>query len=124
MLLDCSMKTTNYDKDWFTMVQTELYFVGVEGTTPMDSYSLRNELEALNLILSVINTSISSGTQMETNVLEDLRNATVDMLREFGNEKKVESKIIKNCSCDKEQTLLQWGETNGLRTKLQIACKS
>ncbi|KAK9275714.1 hypothetical protein L1049_022982 [Liquidambar formosana] len=100
--------------------EAELYFDEVDGLTPVKYYSPRNELEALNSILSVIDTSLSSSTDMEMDILQDLREATVDKILDFGDKCKEETKIVENCSCDREKCLLQWGENSGVRTKLQI----
>ena len=105
------------------MAQVELYFAGVGLSHPVEFHSPRNELEALHSILVLIDKSLSSGKQMIKNVFQDLRKATVDMICEFGDKFKEETRVVANSSSDREKCLSQWGESNGARTKLEIACK-
>lgn len=83
--------------------------------------SPRNELEALHSSLSIIEKAISSCDHMGVNILQDLRTATIAMIHEFGNKIKEETRVLTNRSSDREKCLLQWGESNGVRTKLEIA---
>lgn len=102
-------------------VQVELYF-GVHDTQ-LGFYSTRNELEALNSMLLLVNNSLSGQTYKQVNVLQDFQEAVIDKIHKIGNKYKVETKIDKTYICDKEEILVQWGENNGVRTKLEIACK-
>ncbi|XWS73228.1 hypothetical protein CRYUN_Cryun02cG0109600 [Craigia yunnanensis] len=96
----------------------ELYFGQVDG---VGFYSSRNEMEALYSILSLIKTSFSGQLHMQTHALQDLQNAIVNRIHELGAEDKVENKIDVNYKCDKEKCLVQWAESNGAKTRLQIA---
>ncbi|XP_059636273.1 uncharacterized protein LOC132278496 [Cornus florida] len=100
--------------------EVELYFGELDLICPVGIQSPRNELEAFHSILSAIDKSLLSGKHVMTNVLQDLRNATVYMIREFGDQIREETRIIANSRCDGEKCLLQWGENNGVRTKLEI----
>ena len=105
-------------------MQVELYFGEDDACSSVEYYSPRNEVEALNSILSLLDISLSSGMCMQMNVLQELREAIIGMIRDFGEKNSVKTTILENHSCDKEECLLQWGENNGIRTRLQIACKS
>ncbi|OMO61338.1 carboxylase-lysine N-methyltransferase [Corchorus capsularis] len=98
--------------------EVELYFGQIDGA---GSYSPRNEMEALNSILSFIRTSFSSQLHSQTHALQDLRDAVVNMIHEFGTKNKVEDKTDKNYNCDKEQCLVEWAKDHGVKTRLQIA---
>ncbi|KAJ0090842.1 hypothetical protein Patl1_14277 [Pistacia atlantica] len=101
--------------------EVELYFG--EHDTQLGFYSTRNELEALNSMLLLVNNSLSGQTYKLVNVLQDLQEAVIDKIHKMGNKYKVEMKIDKTYIGDKEKILVQWGENNGVRTKLEIACK-
>ena len=62
-------------------MQAELYFGQVDG---VGFYSPRNEMEAINVILSLIKTSFSSQLHMQTHAPQDLWNATVNRIHEYG----------------------------------------
>ncbi|OVA20926.1 hypothetical protein BVC80_8839g12 [Macleaya cordata] len=98
--------------------ETELYFGGVETCLPY--YSPRNELESLNSILSLIDTSLKNAAHNKVEVLCVLRDTIIDMIRAFGNRTDEET-VIEKCTCHAEELLLQWGQNHGLQTKLQIA---
>uniref|UniRef100_A0A5B6YT39 Putative SET domain-containing protein n=1 Tax=Davidia involucrata TaxID=16924 RepID=A0A5B6YT39_DAVIN len=101
--------------------EVEFYFAGVDLIHPEGVYSPRNELEAFHSILLVIDESLSSREHMIKNVLQDLQKATLDMICEFGDKIREETRIVANSSCNREKCLLQWGESSGVRTKLEIA---
>lgn len=101
-------------------MQTELYFAGDGDFGP---FSARNELESLNSVLSVINPMLLSATDDNKEVLQVLRDTTIDMMKSFGSKNIVE-KFGENCNSDAENLLLQWGKNHGVKAKLQIACKS
>ena len=86
--------------------------------------SPRNELESLHSILSLVDNSVSDGEQIRPKSFQDLRNATLDMIHEFGNNTSEDAKIIASWILDREKCLLQWGESNGVKARLDIACKS
>ncbi|PRQ37436.1 putative [Fructose-bisphosphate aldolase]-lysine N-methyltransferase [Rosa chinensis] len=99
--------------------EVELYFGGEE---QLDSYSPRNELDALNSILQLVESSLSDACEITKNVLQDLRNLTIDKICEFAEENSLKTTIVEGQNSDKEKQLLQWGENNGVKTRLQIAC--
>lgn len=103
-------------------VQPEIYFGEDDACTPADSYSPRNEMEALNTIISLVDISLSSCKPVQSNVLQELRKAVIDMIHEYGDVYSMDAKTLGDC-CVKENCLLHWGESNGVRTSLQIACK-
>ncbi|KAK0571683.1 hypothetical protein LWI29_019912 [Acer saccharum] len=97
----------------------KLYFG--EFDTQSGSYSTRNELETLNLLLSLVESLPASQMHEQLNVRKDLQSAIINKIHEFGNQNKVDAKIDRNYICEKEKYLVQWGERNGARTKLEIA---
>ncbi|CAA3030389.1 fructose-bisphosphate aldolase-lysine N-methyltransferase, chloroplastic isoform X1 [Olea europaea var. sylvestris] len=100
--------------------EVELYFsedaIDLGGFT-----SLRNELEALDLILKVIDKVLSSGKGATINVLQNLRDVTLDRIHELGKSNGEETRIFRDSNSDKEKCLLEWGVKNGVKTKLDIA---
>ena len=107
----------------FTELQLELYFAEGDVCTSMESYSPRNELEALNSIVLLTDISLSTCTHLHTNILQGLRQTILDLISDFGDKNSVKGVVEKNHSCDQEERLLEWGESNGLMTQLKIACK-
>ncbi|XP_071909041.1 ribulose-1,5 bisphosphate carboxylase/oxygenase large subunit N-methyltransferase, chloroplastic-like isoform X1 [Coffea arabica] len=101
--------------------EIELYFGGADFSNLVDFNSPRNELEALHSVLRLIDCSISNGKVKNKNSLQEIRNATVNMIDELGHKYGEETKVVQDSSCEKEQCLLQWGKSNGLHTKLEIA---
>ncbi|KAM7249721.1 hypothetical protein ACFE04_019880 [Oxalis oulophora] len=102
--------------------EMELYFDELEERLSLGVYSPRNEMEALNTILSLIDTSISCETPVRRHNLHDLRDAVVDKITAFGDKVKVVTKVEKDYSCNKEKCLVEWGESNGVKAKVEIAC--
>ncbi|XP_022153388.1 uncharacterized protein LOC111020893 isoform X2 [Momordica charantia] len=100
--------------------EPEIYFGEDDACTPADSYSPRNEMEALNTIISLVDISLSSCKPVQSNVLQELRKAVIDMIHEYGDVYSMDAKTLGDC-CVKENCLLHWGESNGVRTSLQIA---
>ncbi|GAB4838233.1 hypothetical protein Ancab_027764 [Ancistrocladus abbreviatus] len=100
--------------------EIELYFGEINANPSGEIYSSRNELEALNFIISLIDSSSADCMHKTTTFLRDLRAATVSKIGELGEKDKAETRILEN-SCDKEKHLLQWAENNGVKSKLQIA---
>ena len=90
----------------------------------MEFYSYRNELEALNSILSLIDVSRLYCPLTRRDVLQELHKATLDRIQEFGDKSRLETRIVEDLSIEKEECVLRWGERNDVRTKLKIACKS
>lgn len=105
-------------------MQVELYFGEVDECSSVEYYSTRNEVEALNSVLSFINSSLSCKTWKEMNVLQALRDAIIDRIQEFVDKNKVETRINKSYNCDKEKCLALWGKSNGVTSSLEITCKS
>ncbi|KAH9805953.1 SET domain-containing protein [Citrus sinensis] len=99
--------------------EVELYFG--EFDTQMGFYSPRNELETLNSILARVNTLLSHQMHKKMNVWQGLQAAIILKIQEFGNQIKEVARIDKNYTCEKEKCLVQWGESNGVKTKLEIA---
>ncbi|KAL4576307.1 hypothetical protein LXL04_012399 [Taraxacum kok-saghyz] len=54
-------------------------------------------------------------------VFQDLTNATLNMIHEFSNNVIDDTKIIASWNLDREKHLLQWGESNGVKTRVDIA---
>ncbi|KAI3892599.1 hypothetical protein MKW92_037017 [Papaver armeniacum] len=65
--------------------EPELYFGGVEAVLPY--YSPRNELESLNSVLKLIDMSLKDAAEKKIDVLIVLRNAVIEMIREFGDKR-------------------------------------
>ncbi|RZC63945.1 hypothetical protein C5167_025714 [Papaver somniferum] len=101
--------------------EPELYFGGVEAILPY--YSPRNELESLNSVLRLIDMTLKDAAEKKIDVLLLLRNAVIEMIREFGDKSSEETGIVK-CVCKGEDELVEWGRNHGVQTKLQIDCKS
>eukprot|EP00261_Vitis_vinifera_P037496 XP_019078739.1 PREDICTED: uncharacterized protein LOC100256524 isoform X2 [Vitis vinifera] len=101
--------------------EVELYFGEVPVSPSVEFYSHRNELEALNSILSLIDISCSSCQHTRMDVLQELCNATLDRIQEVGDKNRLETRIVEDLSIEKEECILQWGERNDVRTKLKIA---
>lgn len=86
--------------------------------------SPRNELESLYTIFSLVDKSKSNDQQTQPKVFQDLRIATLDLIHKFGNTKlKEDVKVLSSPNLEKEKCLLQWGESNGVKSRLAIACK-
>ncbi|KAG6586075.1 [Fructose-bisphosphate aldolase]-lysine N-methyltransferase, chloroplastic, partial [Cucurbita argyrosperma subsp. sororia] len=100
--------------------EPEMYFGEDDACTPADSYSPRNEMEALNTIISLVDICLSSCKPVQLNVLQELRKAAIRMIHKYGDVYSMEAKTLGD-SCVKENSLLQWGESNGVRTSLKIA---
>ncbi|KAJ6330857.1 hypothetical protein OIU76_009450 [Salix suchowensis] len=102
--------------------EVELYFGKVNGCSLFEYWSPKNEVETLNSVLSLINSYSSCERQNEVNFLQTLQDEVFRRIQEFTDKNKVESRIDKSCSCDKEKCLVKWGESNGVKTSLKIAC--
>lgn len=104
-------------------MQVELYFLEDDASSPMYFYSPRNELVALISILRLVENSLCDCTEMQKNIMLGLRASVVDMIGVCSDENITESVILEDHCCDKENRLLQWGEENGMTSRLRIACK-
>ncbi|XP_062078629.1 uncharacterized protein LOC133783107 [Humulus lupulus] len=101
--------------------EVELYFWEDDTSSTVDLYSPRNEVVALNSILRLVENSLDGQTQIQKNILQELRNAVVDMIGNCSDANSIKSVIVEDHSCDKEKCLVQWGEDNGMRSRLRIA---
>ncbi|PON97914.1 Rubisco LSMT methyltransferase [Trema orientale] len=101
--------------------EVELYFSEDDASLTVDFYSPRNEIVSLNSILRLVENSLDGHTQMQKNILEELRNVISDMIANCSDKNNVKSVIVEDHCCDKESCLLQWGEANGTRSRLGIA---
>lgn len=104
-------------------MQLELYFAEEDVCTAKEFYSPRNELEALNSIVLLTDISLSSCTHLHTNILQGLRQTVLDLITDLGDKNSVKGVVEKDHSCDQEERLIEWGESNGVKTQLKIACK-
>ncbi|XP_058187699.1 uncharacterized protein LOC131304454 isoform X2 [Rhododendron vialii] len=100
--------------------EVELYFAGVD-VTSVHLYNPRIELEALHTILSFLDKALCSGYHTINGILHDLRELSINMIQELGDKIRLETIIVTNYSWDKERYLLKWGESNGVRRKLEVA---
>ncbi|CAN8271150.1 unnamed protein product [Cochlearia groenlandica] len=96
--------------------KVEVYF-GEDACSPSGVYSVRNEISALSWILSLI--PVISKTQ--NNALEALREAVRSRINEVVVTEKDEASRVVYDTPEKERRLVQWGQSNGVKTKLQIA---
>lgn len=89
----------------------------------MDFYSPRNELEALNSVVFLIDISLSSCSHLHTNILQGLRQTMLDLISDFGDKNSVKGVVEIDHNCDQEEHMIEWGKSNGVKTQLKIACK-
>lgn len=105
-------------------MQVELYFgpMNMDPPRPEEFYSPRNELEALNFILSRIehNSEKSKGNNAS---LKYLRDAIIKRVYNLGDIHKLETRLV-DATCVNETLFMQWAQTYGVKSKLQIACES
>ncbi|XP_019182205.1 PREDICTED: uncharacterized protein LOC109177335 [Ipomoea nil] len=101
--------------------ELELYFGGDDANNLVGFNSPRNELEALHSVLAAIDQAFPSSKDANVVALQDLRQKTVDLISEFSNRIKEDTKICAECTIEKENSLLQWAESNGVKSKLRIA---
>ncbi|KAF5787564.1 putative [Fructose-bisphosphate aldolase]-lysine N-methyltransferase [Helianthus annuus] len=101
--------------------EVDLYFGWIDAAHPVGFCSQRNELESLYSILSLVNKSKSNDQQYQPKVFQDLRTATLDLIHKFGDNIKEDVKLLASQNLDKEKHLLQWGESNGIKSRLNIA---
>ncbi|CAH9133053.1 unnamed protein product [Cuscuta epithymum] len=102
--------------------ELELYFGGDEANNFVGFYSPRNELKALQSVLSATDEALLSSRNANATVLQELRKATVDVISECSNRIREDTKICSGCRIERENSLLQWGERNGVMSNLRIAC--
>jgi len=102
-------------------VQFELYFGLMNLDQVQELYSPRNEIEALNFILSLVNLYIKKNSHENKAMLRDLRDAIIERIDNFGDKNKVKTRILKE-ACDNEKQITWWAENCGVKSKLEIAC--
>lgn len=95
----------------------ELYFAD-DASKSGEFYSPRNELEALNSIISLID----SCKHPRTDILQELKAEILAKISYLGYKYNLGAEVEKERRCEQEKHLLEWGESNGVRTQLQIAC--
>ncbi|XP_014507638.1 uncharacterized protein LOC106767297 [Vigna radiata var. radiata] len=102
--------------------ELELYFAEEDICMSMEFYSLRNELEALNSIVLLTDISLSRCSHLNKNILQGLRQTILDLITDLGVKNSVTGGVVqKDHSCDQEERLIEWGESNGVKTQLKIA---
>lgn len=89
----------------------------------MEFYSPRNELEALNSIVSLTDKSLSSCPHFHTNILQGLQQKIFDLISDFGDQNNMKGVLEKYHSCEREEHLIEWGKSHGVKTGLKIACE-
>uniref|UniRef100_A0A6V7QRL5 SET domain-containing protein n=1 Tax=Ananas comosus var. bracteatus TaxID=296719 RepID=A0A6V7QRL5_ANACO len=99
------------------MHELELYFAEDDDFGP---FSSRNELESLNSVLNIIHSVLATASGDAIELLQVLETATIGMIKSLGMENKVEM-IAMNFNGDAEDSLLKWGESHGVKTKLKVA---
>ncbi|XP_039159691.1 uncharacterized protein LOC104422255 isoform X1 [Eucalyptus grandis] len=112
--------------------EAELYFCEDDSCSPMGYYTQKNELEALNSMLSHVNSSFLDDTCSHKDVLQDLREAIIQLICDFGEKNITETRVINSQNCDKENFLLQWAAimqygkvdsaTNTLKFRMSRPC--
>ncbi|KAJ8751007.1 hypothetical protein K2173_016188 [Erythroxylum novogranatense] len=101
--------------------EIELYF-GENECSSVEFWSARNEVEALNSVLSLVKSSISGKTCLDKNPLQALQDAIIYRIGKLVEKRKLEISFDRTYKCNKEKCLLEWGEQNGAKTRLEIAC--
>ncbi|KAK1417125.1 hypothetical protein QVD17_26247 [Tagetes erecta] len=101
--------------------EVDLYFGWSDAFRPVGFCSQRNELESLYSIFSLVDKSKSNDQQVKPKVFQDLRNATLDLIHKFGNNINEDVKVLSSPNLEKEKCLLQWGENNGVKSRLAVA---
>ncbi|MQL90093.1 hypothetical protein Taro_022677 [Colocasia esculenta] len=96
--------------------ESELYFVEDDDSGP---FCPRNELESLNLVLSVVDDSSSGSDDGKVEVLRVLKEATVAMISKVGAHCS-DYAVCEGSNSSAEELLLKWGEEQGVKTKLKI----
>ncbi|KAG8046840.1 hypothetical protein GUJ93_ZPchr0008g13648 [Zizania palustris] len=99
------------------MDELELYFYGDDDFGPL---SARNELESLNLLLKILNTLLLTTNDDAKEVLQILCDEILCRLRTLGFKDNGQM-IVQTQNQAMEDSLLEWGEQHGVKTKLQVA---
>ncbi|KAI9079551.1 hypothetical protein K1719_038455 [Acacia pycnantha] len=99
--------------------EVELYFA--DDARHREIYSPRNELEALNSIIPLVDTLLSSCKHPHANIPQELRTSILALICDLGEKNSLGSIVEKELRCEREEYLLEWGKSNGVRAQLQIA---
>ncbi|WCJ42331.1 SET domain-containing protein [Euphorbia peplus] len=100
--------------------EVELYFVDDDRCSSIEFVSSRNEVEALNSILAIINSSLCSKTLEKVSILQALRDAILSRIDKLMDKSRVKTRIDKHYTCEKEKGLAEWGESNGVKSRLEV----
>ena len=100
-------------------LQLELYFAGDD----VGPFSARNELESLNLLFKTMKKLLLTSNAAAKEVLQILQDEIVVKLKSVGKSDDAWM-VVQTQNHDAEDSLLKWGEHLGIKSKLQIACKS
>jgi len=100
-------------------LQLELYFAGDD----VGPFSARNELESLNLLFKTMKKLLLTSNAAAKEVLSILQDEIVVKLKSVGKSDDAWM-VVQTQNHDAEDSLLKWGEHLGVKSKLQIACKS
>ncbi|XP_065851368.1 uncharacterized protein [Euphorbia lathyris] len=100
--------------------EVELYFDDVDRCSSMECFSPRNEVEALNSILAIVNSSLYTKTQTKLSILQTLRDAILSRIDKLMEKCRVKTRIDRSYTCEKEKGLAVWGESNGVKSRLEI----
>ncbi|KAL0802953.1 hypothetical protein Bca101_058129 [Brassica carinata] len=96
--------------------KVEVYF-GDDACTQAGVYSVRNEISALTWIFSLIPASSCKPQTLEAAI----REAVKVRISEVVGAEEEEARVDDSYRCEKESRLVEWGQRNGVKTKLQIA---
>eukprot|EP01018_Ginkgo_biloba_P040195 Gb_37578 [translate_table: standard] len=97
--------------------ETEWYFVEDDDFGP---FSPRNELEALNLVYSIIGDLLQLASDETIELLHALQDTIVYKIDSFSNGD-TENTAVAMSSGQAERHLLDWATKHGVRSKLNIA---
>ncbi|XP_050220001.1 uncharacterized protein LOC126670340 isoform X2 [Mercurialis annua] len=100
--------------------EVEIYFGENDECSSMEYFSPRNEVEALSSALSLVNEMLSSKKNKELGVLLELRDAVLSRIEDSVENYRLETRIESSCSCDRENDLVEWGQRNGVKSRLEI----
>ncbi|KAH9610428.1 hypothetical protein KSS87_012099 [Heliosperma pusillum] len=98
----------------------ELYFASTSVDSMEEWYSPRNELEALNFVISQVDLRIKISDPKTKSSLQNVKAAIIKRIETFGEKNTVEARIVNGAS-DNEAQLIKWAEKCGVKSKLEIA---
>ncbi|KAK3018272.1 hypothetical protein RJ639_003100 [Escallonia herrerae] len=108
------LEAAGFDINKHFYFEISLYFAVGDVLHAAEYCSFRNELEALHSVLSLIDNRIMSCENMLA-VLQVLRKSTLDMIYELGSKIRCGTTIFENINADRENRLLQWGQSNDVQ---------